>query len=342
MKKMFLLATIVATVAATSGSPGPAQQIVEITNSYTGETLANNKLFVPEGDGPFPAVVVMHGSGGLWSNDNVQAGVMTGHFEEWAETFTDAGYIALFVDSYTPRGLVTFSSKRPSDNPLVDDALASDRLVRPQDAYSALAFLRERDDVIDNRVALMGFSQGAQSVLAAVVDPSVTQFKTNWTVSREVVQANGTYKKTTVAANQPVTVSNPATEGFATVIAYYPGCGFNSYFGGSSSTVSKLYMPYAPTLMIHGDQDPLYADNLYPVAFTNKSKNHANFIGRAAHALPITDANDQPVVTNNPLYHEIVPGLAHSFDELDPDEDGYDEMIATRAKVVAWLDEYLN
>lgn len=340
MKNAVLIAAIAATLLA--GASANAQEIVSIPNTYTNETLANNKLFVPEGDGPFPAVVVMHGSGGMWSDDNVAGGIMSTHFEEWGTALTDAGYIALFVDSYTPRNLVEFRSKRPSDNPLVDDAAASDRLVRPQDAYSALAWLRDRDDVIDNRVALMGFSQGAQSVLAAVESPTVTQYKTTWTVSRDVLQADGSYKKTTVTANAPLTVANPATNGFRAVIAYYPGCGFNSYFGGSSSTASKLYMPYAPTLMIHGDQDPLYSDDFYPTAFKNKSASHANFLGRPAVALPIDGANGQPVVTNNPLYHLLVPGVGHSFDELEEGEAGFDDMVETRAKVMLWLEEYLD
>lgn len=342
MKTSSPLTTAAAIAALVLGvaTQATAQQIVEIENIHSGEVLENNKLFVPAGNGPFPAVVVMHGSGGLWKNDNVAGGVMSNHFEEWAASFVDAGYIALFVDSYTPRGQVEFRSKRPSDKPAVDDALCSDRHVRPTDAYSALAFLQARPDVIDDRVALMGFSHGGQSTLASVVSPSILAHKATWKVTREVLQGDGTYKNQLVTTTAPLAV-DPA-DGFRTAIAYYPGGGFHSFFGSSSSTASKLYMPYCPTLMIHGDLDPLYADDLYPVALKGKSASHANLIGRPVEAFPIDDANKQPVTGNNPLVHVVLPGLGHSFDELKSTDSGFNTMIETRARVMVWLEHYLQ
>jgi dienelactone hydrolase len=52
------------------------------------------KLTKPQGDGPFPAVVLMHGCTGIGK-----------HQEDWAARFASWGYVALQVDSLGPRGL---------------------------------------------------------------------------------------------------------------------------------------------------------------------------------------------------------------------------------------------
>jgi len=51
------------------------------------------ELFRPEGTGPFSAVVVLHGCGGVTPNAYV-----------WARRLKDWGYAALVIDSFKPRG----------------------------------------------------------------------------------------------------------------------------------------------------------------------------------------------------------------------------------------------
>src|SRR5207249_1906094 len=46
----------------------------------------------PEGPGPFPAVVLMHGCHGVSESNH-----------EWSRWFRDQGYVALLVDSWGPR-----------------------------------------------------------------------------------------------------------------------------------------------------------------------------------------------------------------------------------------------
>ena len=51
-------------------------------------------------DTPFPAIVMLHGCGGLWG----KGGEPTASFAYWAEHFRARGYVALLLDSFGPRG----------------------------------------------------------------------------------------------------------------------------------------------------------------------------------------------------------------------------------------------
>ena len=57
-------------------------------------TTVDGTLFKPDGAGPFPAVVLLHGCGGIRT-----------HFVQWAGAIRDMGYVALLVDSFRPRDL---------------------------------------------------------------------------------------------------------------------------------------------------------------------------------------------------------------------------------------------
>src|SRR5207247_789901 len=57
-------------------------------------TTVAGTLFKPDGSGPFPAVVLLHGCGGIRP-----------HFVQWAGAIRDMGYVALLVDSFRPRGI---------------------------------------------------------------------------------------------------------------------------------------------------------------------------------------------------------------------------------------------
>ncbi|XXA96179.1 dienelactone hydrolase family protein [Rhizobium sp. YTUHZ044] len=97
----------------------------------------------PPGDGPFPAVVLLHGC------DHLRLSVK----ELWPKRLVKWGYVVLVVDSFTTRKL--------------DDDC---RIALPEqvfDAYGALDFLSKSSSVDISRVALMGFSTGATATLDA-------------------------------------------------------------------------------------------------------------------------------------------------------------------------------
>ncbi|CAD5294250.1 putative dienelactone hydrolase [Bosea sp. 62] len=95
-------------------------------------------LTKPDGTGRHPAVVVLHGCGGLGAS----------HRQE-AETIRSWGYVTLVPDSFTPRGM--------KDACVVE---RRDMAPRVEDAFGALAYLAKLPFVDPTRIAVVGYSHG--------------------------------------------------------------------------------------------------------------------------------------------------------------------------------------
>jgi len=100
----------------------------------------SNKTFKPEGNGPFPAVVLVHTCGGL----------RNGHIKEHAQFLLSKGYVVLIQDSFSPRGT---DSCRPGN--------MIPARIGVMDAYDALEHLRTQPFVDKERIYEAGFSWGA-------------------------------------------------------------------------------------------------------------------------------------------------------------------------------------
>ncbi|MGL5116675.1 MAG: dienelactone hydrolase family protein [Beijerinckiaceae bacterium] len=134
--------------------PLAAQERVEIPNGLDAPLKA--VLYRPSGPGPFPAIVALHGCGGLLGT----SGRMGARHADWGERLAAQGYLVLFPDSYASRGLGS-------------QCLVRDRTVRPgrervADVRLARNWLLERSDVKPDRLSLLGWSNGASSVLWAI------------------------------------------------------------------------------------------------------------------------------------------------------------------------------
>ena len=112
------------------------------------------EFFKPRGDGPFPAVVLMHGCGG-W-----QPAVLEG-LHSHAMYFLDRGYAVLNLDSFGPRG--TGGGMLCESNARLLRALK----YRTGDAMDALRFLRDRPDIDGRNVFLLGQSNGGSVAINA-------------------------------------------------------------------------------------------------------------------------------------------------------------------------------
>jgi dienelactone hydrolase len=109
-------------------------------------------LAKPDGAGPFPAVVGLHGCGGM--HDTTK--------QRLVDELVGRGYVVLLVDSYATRGI---------DHVCTSTASASATFLRRRpDAYGALLFLARQTFVDPHRVAAVGFSAGARVTLS-VVEP---------------------------------------------------------------------------------------------------------------------------------------------------------------------------
>jgi dienelactone hydrolase len=129
-----------------------------VTFKGTGTTASGDpfiltgKLTKPQGDGPFPALVCLHGCGGISKRD-----------DHWVETLSNWGYVALQVDSFGPRG---------RSNVCTDIKLIPPE-IRAQDAYDAKAFLAGFPFVNKDKIAVMGWSHGGWTTIYTI-SPKIT------------------------------------------------------------------------------------------------------------------------------------------------------------------------
>jgi dienelactone hydrolase len=119
----------------------PATFAPEIRSSPEGAGSVSNVVFKPAGDGPFPAVVLVHTCGG---NGEL-------HMRLHARELLDAGMVVLLQDSFAPRG------KR---NCGIQNSEGITFLAGVIDAYAALGHLRNLPFVDKDHVYLAGYSWG--------------------------------------------------------------------------------------------------------------------------------------------------------------------------------------
>src|SRR5450755_1162681 len=165
-----LVFALFAAVTATSkSSPKPIPETVHFPTANGSVTLVGY-LFKPQGGGPHPAIVMMHGRAGPYSSaahGKYNATTLSKRHKEWGEFWAARGYIALLVDSFGPRGYAEgFPRGSYADRP---DAV-SEQTVRPLDAYGALKYLRGRRDVSPDRIGVQGWSNGGMTVLVTMSD----------------------------------------------------------------------------------------------------------------------------------------------------------------------------
>ena len=127
--------------------PGLQQRLVREREKVPGDRL-RGYLAKPEGDGPFPSLVAVHGCAGL-----PEAVVQSA-----SEPAVSSGYVMLLVDSFTTRAI---------DHTCTPDRYrAVDISKRTLDAYAALLFLARQPFVDVHRVAVVGASQGGMVTLS--------------------------------------------------------------------------------------------------------------------------------------------------------------------------------
>jgi dienelactone hydrolase len=110
-------------------------------------------FYRPEGAGPFPAVILLHGCEGVSELNH-----------RWARWLRERGYAALIVDSWNPRGLSQTCSFTIPDVPSTE---------RLDDTIGALRYLHARPEVDRRRIAVMGWSNGGVFSMAAVNGPTL-------------------------------------------------------------------------------------------------------------------------------------------------------------------------
>jgi dienelactone hydrolase len=109
-------------------------------------------LTKPEGDGPFPAVVLLHGCSGLDETNKRD--------NAWINRLVKWGYASFQVDSFRPRDISTICNNWN----LIIGMIGK----RTQDAYEAKSYLAKLPFVDSNRIAVMGWSHGGTTILNTI------------------------------------------------------------------------------------------------------------------------------------------------------------------------------
>jgi len=108
-------------------------------------------LLKPDGEGPFPAVMLGHQCGGLvFSKTNPLAANWS--MLQWAKRFHEAGYVTLLNDFMGSRG-----AQQVCQGPQAGVTLG--RTIK--DFYQSADYLRKLPYVKSDQVAMVGYSQGA-------------------------------------------------------------------------------------------------------------------------------------------------------------------------------------
>lgn len=110
------------------------------------------ELRLPRARGRVPAVIIIHGSGGIGGNENL-----------WANEMNKIGVASFLLDMFTGRGIAE----------TITDQDRIGHLAMIADAYRALALLSKDPRIDPSRIALMGFSKGGAVALSA----SLTRFQ---------------------------------------------------------------------------------------------------------------------------------------------------------------------
>ncbi len=160
-----LVALILVALATHACASAPLRGVspLRIPSRAEGVTL-DGYLTRPSGDGPFPAVVFLHGCGGLFV---ASTGAFVSRESDWAQRLAARGIVVLIIDSFTPRGIRNMCAPGTFTASIYAD--------RAKDAYGALRWLQAQSFVRGDRVGIMGWSQGGGTLLSTVRADSVAR-----------------------------------------------------------------------------------------------------------------------------------------------------------------------
>lgn len=218
------------TVGLPSEDLAEISEVVEFENDR-GEELMG-VLVLPESDDRLPAVVVLHGAGGLFDEDSDDEDELEleSQFEEWASVLAAQGYAVLMPSSFYSRGFYEWN-ERP------DDFDKEDRLImRVYDAQAALHYACEHPAIDCDRVGVVGFSNGASTIVLSA------------------------HEHLGALEGMEELRDDDERERFAVGVAYYPGCGLHGLVSMSSDDPDEFYFPRMPVIIRHGEEDSLVDD----------------------------------------------------------------------------------
>jgi len=152
--------TLVAVAFAAGAAPLPSPHQVDIPLS---SGTLHAQLYKPDGDGPFPVVIALHGCGGLGD----PAEPVQRRYRDWAALLLKDGKAVLLPDSYGSRDL--------GPQCRVSERRILARRERVTDIMASRQWLLQQPWTARDRISLMGWANGASALLWAVRPQSPTR-----------------------------------------------------------------------------------------------------------------------------------------------------------------------
>jgi len=162
MPKKYLILTLLILVITTQFSLADSVTFKSNSKGKDGKPIMlAGILNKPDGNGPFPAVVLLHGCSGLEKGRP--------RIESWSSRLVDWGYATLQLDSFGPRNV---------SNSCTDKFEAfTMATIRVQDTYDAKNFLAELSFIDRNQISLLGWSHGGYTALYVLLKQMKYQSK---------------------------------------------------------------------------------------------------------------------------------------------------------------------
>jgi dienelactone hydrolase len=154
-QSLAIFLTLALAAFAAKAAPLPAPHQVDISAS---NLTLHAQLFKPEGNGPFPTVIALHGCGGLAGHSEP----VLPRYRDWAEQFVRTGHAVLLPDSYGSRELGPQCRVRERERHVLA------RKERVADINAARQWLLQQPWVAHDRISLIGWANGASALLWAV------------------------------------------------------------------------------------------------------------------------------------------------------------------------------
>lgn len=172
--KALVVALAFVGACAQAALPEPARvQFPSLDRDANGTRVTIDALYYrpPAATGKVPLIVALHGCGGMYSEAPSRRNQLSLRGIAWTEQFLAEGYAVLWPDSFNPRGkrsVCLIKRGEPTIPPVT----------RRLDALGALAYGAAQPDVDRARTAIVGWSHGGSTTLAASngKDPTIEAF----------------------------------------------------------------------------------------------------------------------------------------------------------------------
>jgi dienelactone hydrolase len=153
MRLLSAIAFLALVAGAADAAPLPAAHQVDIPLSGG---ILHAQLYKPDGTGPFPTVIALHGCGGLAGrSEPIQP-----RYRDWAEQLLKDGNAVLLPDSYGSREL--------GPQCRVGERRIHARRERVADIVASRQWLLQQPWAAHERISLLGWANGASALLWAV------------------------------------------------------------------------------------------------------------------------------------------------------------------------------